>query len=193
MNQAEMMEVLTDRGALLKGHFRLSSGRHSDAFVQKFRVLEDPQLTRRFGEELASAVGADIDVVASPAVGAVVLGFAVALACSARFVFAEREADRLAFRRGFEIAPQERVLIVEDVITTGGSARSVVDLVKSAGGEPVAVAALLDRSDSSEPPALGAPLHALLRLELQSWDPDDCPLCNAGEPLQDPGSRRLTR
>lgn len=179
------------RGALLRGHFRLSSGRHSNAFMQKFRVLEDPHLTQKFGEALAAQVGSDFDVVASPAVGAVVLGFATALAGSARFVFAERDAGELRFRRGFAIGPHERVLVVEDVITTGDSARSVIDLVRAEGGEPIAVAALLDRSDAEEPPDLGAPLHALVRLELDSWPPESCPMCAAGDPLEDPGSRRL--
>ncbi|MFN2525540.1 MAG: orotate phosphoribosyltransferase, partial [Actinomycetota bacterium] len=151
MNAAEILDVLRERGALLRGHFRLSSGRHSNAFVQKFRVLEDPHLTQRFGESLAAAPGLSFDVVASPAVGAVVLGFATALASSARFVFAEREGDELHFRRGFSIAPQERVLVVEDVVTTGESARRVVDLVRASGGEPVGVAALLDRSDAAKP------------------------------------------
>ena len=194
MNPTEILEVLEKRGAVLRGHFELSSGRHSDVFVQKFRVLEQPRLTQRFGESLADLFDKDFDVVAAPAVGAVVLGFATALAADARSIFAERVDDRLVLRRGFEIGHLERVLVVEDVVTTGGSAREVVELVKRAGGEVVGVGALLDRADPSrnEAAALGAPLRSLVQLKVDSWDPAECPLCASDEPLQDPGSRRLS-
>ena len=189
-----MLEVLEKRGAVLRGHFELSSGRHSNLFVQKFRVLEHPRLAQRFGESLADLFDKDFDVVAAPAVGAVVLGFSTALAADARSVFAERADGKMTFRRGFEIERRERVLVVEDVVTTGGSAREVVDLVKEAGGEVVGVGALLDRVDPSrnDADALGAPLRSLVQLQVDSWDPADCPLCAADEPLQDPGSRRLS-
>jgi orotate phosphoribosyltransferase len=191
MNAAEIIDVLEKRSALARGHFLLSSGRHSDLFVQKFRVLEQPRLTQRFGEAISECFEGRFEVVASPAVGAVVLGFATALAGGARFVFAERHHDALSFRRGFTIAPHERVLVVEDVVTTGGSARSVVQLVRAAGGEPVGVGALLDRCDPARGPELGAPLRALVRMPARSWAPETCPLCAQGEPLDDPGSRRL--
>ena len=194
MNPTEILEVLEKRGAVLRGHFELSSGRHSDVFVQKFRVLEQPRLAQRFGESLADLFDKDFDVVAAPAVGAVVLGFATALAADARSIFAERVDDRLVFRRGFEIGHLERVLVVEDVVTTGGSAREVVELVKQAGGEVVGVGALLDRADPArnEAAALGAPLRSLVQLKVDSWDAGECPLCASNEPLQDPGSRRLS-
>ena len=194
MNPTEILEVLEKRGAVLRGHFELSSGRHSDVFVQKFRVLEQPRLAQRFGESLADLFDKDFDVVAAPAVGAVVLGFATALAADARSIFAERVEDRLVFRRGFEIGHLERVLVVEDVVTTGGSAREVVELVKQAGGEVVGVGALLDRADPArnEAAALGAPLRSLVQLKVDSWDPAECPLCASNEPLEDPGSRRLS-
>ena len=191
MNAAEVIDVLEKRAALLRGHFLLSSGRHSDLFVQKFRVLEHPRLAQRFGEEISARFTRAFDVVASPAVGAVVLGFATALAAGSRFVFAERERDALTFRRGFQIRPHERVLVVEDVITTGASARSVVALVRQAGGEPVGVGALLDRCDQARTAELGVPLRALVRLPADSWAPGACPLCARGVPLDDPGSRRL--
>ena len=191
MNQLEILEVLEKRKAVLRGHFLLSSGRHSDVFVQKFRVFEDPKLTQSFGDLIAEQFGAKFDLVASPAVGAVVLGFATGLAADKRFIFAERVEGRLAFRRGFEIAPRERTLVVEDVITTGGSAREVVELVRAGGGDPIGVGALIDRSDPAEPPSLGARLRALARLDATSWDAGSCPLCARGVPLDDPGSRRL--
>jgi orotate phosphoribosyltransferase len=192
VNELEVLEVLEKRGAVLRGHFRLSSGRHSDLFVQKFRVLEHPRLAQRFGESLARLFPEGFDIVAAPAVGAVVLGFATALAADVRSIFAERVDDVLSFRRGFHIEPHARVLVVEDVITTGGSAREVVELVKASNGIVVGVGALIDRGDPVRPPHLGAPLRALVRLQVESWDPSDCPLCAANEPLDDPGSRRLS-
>lgn len=190
MNQAELLSVLEERGAVLRGHFRLSSGRHSDVFVQKFRVLEDARLAQRLGELIADLFDRRFDVVASPAVGAVVLGYTTALAASKRFVFAERTEDEMTFRRGFGFEPHERVLVVEDVVTTGGSAAEVVHAVAALGGDVIGVGALIDRADAARVP-LGASLRSLVTLETRSWDPDDCPLCSAGEPLSDPGSRRL--
>lgn len=192
MNQGELLEVLEKKGAVLRGHFKLSSGRHSDLFVQKFRVLEHPHLAERFGSDLASLFDGEFDAVASPAVGALVLGFATALAGDARFIFAERVDDRMTFRRGFVIGPHERVLVIEDVVTTGGSAREVVEAVRAAGGIPIGVGTLIDRGDPARPPDFGVPLRALVTLEVASWDPSECPLCERGEPLDDPGSRRLT-
>lgn len=191
MNTLEILGVLENKGAVLRGHFRLSSGRHSDTFVQKFRVFEHPRLTQSLGDEIARQWAAKFDVVACPAVGAIVLGYATAHAAGARMVFAEREGDSLVFRRGFELAPHERTLVVEDVITTGGSAREVVDLVKASGAEAVGIGALLDRGDPARPPDLGAPLRSLIHLEVRSWDPAECPLCASGTALDDPGSRRL--
>ncbi len=189
MNQNEIMEVLEDRGAVMRGHFRLSSGRHSDVFAQKFRVLEHPGLAQSFGEHIAELFDKEFTVVASPAIGAVVLGFCTALSTHARFIFAERVDDKMAFRRGFEIDPTDRVLVVEDVVTTGGSAKEVVDLVGEAGAQVVGVGALIDRVDAARID-LGVPVHALATLEAHSWEAEGCPLCAEGRPLDDPGSRR---
>jgi orotate phosphoribosyltransferase len=191
MNPSEVMGVLEDRGAILRGHFQLSSGRHSDLFVQKFRVLEHPRLAQRFGASIADAFDGEFDAVASPAVGAIVLGFATALAADAKMIFAEREDGAMRFRRGFELEPRARTLIVEDVITTGGSAAEIVDLVRTVGAEPVGVGVLIDRGDPSRPPSFGVPVRSLLKLEMASWEPADCPLCAEGRPLVDPGSRRV--
>jgi orotate phosphoribosyltransferase len=193
VNPAEVLDVLENRGAVMRGHFILSSGRHSDLFVQKFRVLEDPRLTQRFGEAIAASFPDGFDVVASPAVGAILLGFATALAADARMIFAEREQERMQFRRGFQLAPRERALVVEDVITTGGSAREVVELVRASGGEPVGIGALIDREDPARFSDLGVPLRALVSVDAPSWSASECPLCAANEPVTDPGSRRLTR
>jgi orotate phosphoribosyltransferase len=181
---------LHDTGAVQRGHFRLSSGRHSDVFVQKFRLFERPRLTRALGAALA-AQHSDFEVVASPAVGALPLGFAVALAGDARFVFAERsEAGGLSFRRGFTLAAGERALVIEDVVTTAGSAREVCDLVGAQGAEVVGVGALIDRSDGRAL-ELPAPFVALLHVDAPAWEAAECPLCERGEALDDPGSRRL--
>ena len=192
MDEAAILEALEQRGAVLRGHFRLSSGRHSDVFVQKFRVFEDPLLTRTLGEQMAQMYEADpFDTVASPAVGAIVLGFSVALASASRMIFSEREGDAMTFRRGFEVRSGERVLVVEDVVTTGGSAREVVDLVRAAGATPVGAAVLLDRSDPNASPDLGVPLRSLVRLDVASFTEAECPQCAEGLDLEDPGSRRL--
>jgi len=191
VNPAEVLDVMEEKGAVLRGHFKLSSGRHSDLFAQKFRVLEHPGLAQRFGEEIANLFGRRFDVVASPAVGALVLGFATALAAGTRMIFAERTDGEMSFRRGFYIAPHERVLVVEDVVTTGGSAKEVVDLVNSSDGTAIGIGALIDRADAVRAPDLGAPLKSLVTLEARSWAPEECPLCRQGLPLEDPGSRRL--
>ncbi len=191
MNEVEILQVLQDRGGLVRGHFRLSSGLHSDLFVQKFRVLEHPRLAQRLGEEIARRFAGKFDLVASPALGAVILGFATALAADTPIVIGERVGGRMTFRRGFEIEPHRRVLVVEDVVTTGDSARELVQLVAARAGEPVGVGALIDRTDRSRPPDLGVPFQALVRLELSHWTEPACPLCRRQEPLVDPGGRRV--
>jgi orotate phosphoribosyltransferase len=191
VNPNEVLEVLRKRGALLRGHFLLSSGRHSDTFVQKFRAFEHPRLAQALGEAIAERFKGEFDVVASPAVGAIVLGFTTALAAGARMIFAERVEDELRFRRGFELAPHERTLVVEDVMTTGGSARALVELVTSRGGVPVGVGVLIDRTEPGQTLDLGVPMRALARIEAKSWEPESCPLCRRDEPLDEPGSRRL--
>lgn len=192
MNPTEVADVLERRGAIVRGHFRLSSGRHSDLFVQKFRVLEHPKLAQRFGDAIAERFERAFDVVCSPAVGALVLGFATALAADARFVFAERGPDGLELRRGFQLDARERVLVVEDVVTTGGSVRELTALVRAAGATPAGIGALIDRTDAARVGNLGAPLRALVQIEASSWPPESCKLCARGEPVSDPGSRRLS-
>ena len=188
MNPNEIIEVMERRGAVLRGHFVLSSGRHSDLFVQKFRVLEEPKLAQRFGESIAAQFDNEFDVVASPAVGAVVLGFAAALASQARFVFAERAGEDLEFRRGFHIEPHEKVLVVEDVITTGGSTRETIEAVIGAGGKVVAAASIIDRSGGTAD--VGVPRSALATLKVETYDPNSCPLCAQGSTPVKPGSRK---
>ena len=183
--------MLERTGAVQRGHFRLSSGRHSDVYAQKFRVLEHPQLANDLGAAIADEFEGGFDVVASPAVGAVILGFATALAADARFVFTERVEGSMAFRRGFLVEPHERVLVVEDVVTTGGSVKEVLDLVVPMGAAVVGVGALINRTSTGSAPDLGVPLKALLRLDARSWEERDCPLCARQQPIIDPGSSRM--
>jgi orotate phosphoribosyltransferase len=182
----DLRALLEERGGILQGHFLLTSGKHSGTYVQKARLLEDAKLVLRLGDEIAGW-HPDLEVVVSPAVGAITLGFAVAAAAGARFLFAERDDGRMALRRGFTLSSGERALVVEDVITTGGSAREVLELVRGSGAEALGVAALVDRS--AEAPAF--PLRALLRVDADAFEPGDCPLCAAGEPLVSLGSRHL--
>jgi len=187
LDEAEVLQALRDVGAVTSGHFVLSSGRHSDVYVEKFRALERPELAMSLGASLASRFKASrVDVVVSPAVGAIVLGFTTALTLGARFIFVERDAGAMTLRRGFTIAPGERVLVVEDVVTTGASLKEVLGLV-----DPTALAGagcLLDRSPGLD---LGVKLVALARLDAPTWDHAACPLCAAGKPAVAPGSRHL--
>jgi len=181
--------ALQRRGAFLNGHFRLSSGLHSPRFIQKFRLLEDPALVTLAAEALLTRFDRRIapTVVVSAAVGGIVLGYEVARQIGARAIFVEKEAGRALFRRGFAIAPEERVLVVEDVVTTGGSVREVLDLVATTGAQIEAVGAVLRRSEVIFP----VPTEVLLDEPLAAYEPDLCPLCRLGVPLDDPGSRRL--
>jgi orotate phosphoribosyltransferase len=186
VTESEVLEILRDQGALRTGHFLLSSRKHSPAYVEKARVFERPDVVARLGEALAGRFRG-LEAVVSPAVGALPLGFAVAMAGGARFLYAEREEGRMALRRGFRLGPRERTLVVEDVVTTGGSAGEVFGLVRDSGAEALGVAALVDRSPGDMP----FPLVALARVEAAVFDPGDCPLCADGVPLESPGSRHL--
>jgi orotate phosphoribosyltransferase len=183
---AEVRALFERAGAMLSGHFLLSSGLHSDTYVQKARVLERPDVTTALAHEIASGYER-VEVVLAPAVGAISLGFAVALATGARSLFAERDDGRMTLRRGFAIEPGERTLVVEDVVTTGGSALEVWTLAGDLGADRLGVAALIDRTATPPP----FPFRALVRVDAQTWDPGDCPLCRAGVPIDAPGSRHL--
>lgn len=179
-------------GALTRGHFHLSSGLHSGAYVQCARLLESPGRARRAGAALAAelleAVGEPPHSVLAPAMGAVLIGHEVAAALGVPFRFTERTGDgEMALRRGFRLAPGERVVIVEDAVTTGRSTRETAELARAAGAEVLAVGAILDRSGGAAD--LGVPFVALARLDLPTHRPQECPLCAAGEPVVKPGSR----
>jgi orotate phosphoribosyltransferase len=187
MTEKEVLSQLRATGAILNGHFLLSSGRHSDVYAEKFRALEVPSVAASLGSALSDRFQDDsIDVVVAPAVGGIVLGFCAALALGVRSVFAERERTEMRFRRGFRIGPEERVLLIEDVITTGKSIREVIELVPA--DQIVGIGCLIDRSGGIE---LGHPLQSLCKLHATSWPSESCPLCAAGVPLDARGSRHL--
>jgi orotate phosphoribosyltransferase len=191
MTDEQVHEALQDAGAILDGHFQLTSGRHSDTYVQCARVLEDPGLTTRLAREMVARLGnAEVDLVAAPAVGGIIIGFAVAQALDVRFIFSERKEGEMLLRRSFHVDPGSRVLVVEDVVTTGGSVAEVVDLVEAAGGQVVGVVSIIDRGGEK---AFDSEFSPLLRLEVDSWEPESCALCAAGEAITSPGSRRLSQ
>jgi orotate phosphoribosyltransferase len=189
MEPEEILSLLESVGAVRHGHFALSSGRHSDTYVQCALVLAHPAYAERLGRALADRFRplAPASVV-SLALGGIVLGQEVARALGIRSLFVERDASgRLALRRGFELEPGEKVLVIEDVWTTGGSTREAIAVVEQAGGRVVATGALLDRSGGKL--SLPVPATALAAIEIPSYDPAACPLCRSGAPLTQPGSR----
>jgi orotate phosphoribosyltransferase len=175
-------------GALLEGHFRLTSGLHSPGYLQSALVLQHPGEAEACGEEIAAKVrGLGPQVVLSPALGGIVIGQEVGRALGVRAIFAERQDGKLMLRRGFSLEPGERVLVVEDVVTTGGSTRETIDVAKAAGATVVGAAAIIDRSGGQQ--NLDVPFHALATVSLPTYQAESCPLCAAGQPVLKPGSR----
>ena len=186
----QVLQLLRATGALLEGHFILTSGMHSGGYVQCAKVLQYPQHAETLGRWIAdSCRGTAVDVVISPAIGGIVIGQEVARALGVRAIFGERESGVMTLRRGFEVAPGERVLVVEDVTTTGGSVREVMQVVQERQGQVVGVGAILNRSPGQID--LGVPLHTLALLQIQSYQPEACPLCQQGSQAVKPGSRQL--
>jgi orotate phosphoribosyltransferase len=183
------LKLLEEVGAVQNGHFLLSSGRHSERYIQCAKALEDPENATAVGGELARRIGAGADRVMSPPLGGILVGYEVARGLRRPFQFPERAADGLfQLRRGFSIHPGERIAVVEDVITTGRTTRELMALIKGHGAQPVCVAAIVDRSETHE--VDGLPIHALIRLEIPTYAYDECPLCAAGIPISQPGSRK---
>jgi len=188
LNPEQVIDQFRTTGALLEGHFQLSSGLHSTVYLQCALVLQFPEKAAGFGRAIAEAYrDAGIRLVASPAIGGIVIGHEVARALGARFVWTEREAGEMALRRGFTVTPGEKTLVVEDVITTGGSTRETIDALKRAGANVVGAASIIDRSGGSAD--VGVPLKALASLRVSSVEPSACDACKLGEPVVKPGSR----
>lgn len=175
-------------GALLEGHFRLTSGLHSPGYLQCALVLQQPREAEACGAGIAALVRSlTPTVVLSPALGGIVIGHEVARALGVRAIFAERQDGVLTLRRGFSLTADDRVLVVEDVVTTGGSTRETIDVARAAGAAVVGAAAIIDRSGGTQ--SLGVPFHALADVSLPTYQPDACPLCARGELVVKPGSR----
>jgi orotate phosphoribosyltransferase len=188
VNAEQVIDQFRATGALLEGHFQLSSGLHSTVYLQCALVLQFPERAEAFGRALADVFqGQGIQLVASPAIGGIVIGHEVARALGARFVWTERDAGQMTLRRGFTIAPGEKTLIVEDVITTGGSTRETIDAVRKAGADVVGAASIIDRSGGSAD--VGVPLSSLASLRVLSVESSVCDACKLGEPVVKPGSR----
>jgi orotate phosphoribosyltransferase len=189
MKDEQVLDAFQRYGALLDGHFLLTSGLHSNCYIQCALVLQHPEVATQLGAQLAEFFkDIPIDLVAGPALGGVLVAQEVARALGVRALFAEREQEKMCLRRGFFVAPGERALVVEDVVTTGGSTREVIDVVTESGAQVVGVGALIDRRAGNLD--LGVPFHALLSLEIATYHPETCPLCRSGLPAVKPGSRK---
>jgi len=187
-----LLRLFGERGALLQGHFLLTSGLHSPRYLQCARVLMDPVLATRLGAELAGRLrpllgGTMVGAVVAPALGGVLVAHEVARALGCRGLFTERQDGTMTLRRGFTLDPGEPVVVVEDVITTGGSTREVMDAVTARGGRVAAAGSLVDRSGGKVD--LGVPRRTLLELEVPAYPADACPLCASGSKPEKPGSR----
>jgi orotate phosphoribosyltransferase len=188
-----VLDLFKQTGAWMQGHFRLTSGLHSSGYLQSALVLQYPGHAELLGRKLAAALsgltnGASAGLVISPALGGLIIGHETARALGVRFLFTERDPDRrMSLRRGFRIAPGERAFVVEDVITTGGSTKEVIDIVRAMGATTVAVGSIIDRSGGAVD--LGVPRAALETLAVPSFESSDCPMCLKGEPVTKPGSR----
>jgi len=192
----DLHAVFKERGALLEGHFVLSSGLHSPRYLQCARVLMDPQLATRLGGQLADALRPLLGLerpraVVAPALGGVLVAHEVARGFGCRGLFTERQDGAMTLRRGFALDEGEAVVVVEDVITTGGSTREVIDAVRARGGRVLAVGSLVDRSSGAVD--LGVARRSLLSLEVPTYPADACPLCAAGSKAEKPGSRPTRR
>lgn len=180
-------EIFQKSGALLKGHFLLTSGLHSPVYWEKFRVLQFPNYTGQLCQMIASHFRKqEIQVVAGPTTGGIILAFEVARQLGVRGIFAEKEGTERAFRRGFDIGFGERVLIVDDILTTGGSIHEVMAAVNKLGGKTIGIGVLVDRSEQKL--EFGVPLFSCHRAITPTYKPEDCPLCAAKIPLVKPGS-----
>ncbi len=193
MTDRDVLKVFEENGALLAGHFLLSSGLHSPRYLQCALVLQHPSIAEKLCANLAAKTKADdrigpIDLVIAPALGGVIVAHEIARALGVRAMFTERQDGAMMLRRGFEIGPRERALVVEDVVTTGGSTREVMEVVKQYGGKVAGAGSLIDRSGGAVD--LGVPRHALAALEVPTFEPAQCPSCRQGSIAIKPGSRK---
>lgn len=190
LSKEEVLKVFTDAGALLEGHFRLTSGRHSNQYMQCAQVLKFPEYAEKLCKDMAEKFSDQkVDLVVGPAMGGIIVSYEVARALGVPSIFCEREQGEMKLRRGFTIEPGTKVLVVEDVVTTGGSVKEVMTVIQKLGGNIVGVGVLVDRSNGKVD--FGVPLQAELSMDIQSWEADECPLCKDGRPIVKPGSREV--
>ena len=189
MTRDDLLDLFRRSGALLDGHFRLSSGLHSSGYLQCALVLQHPADAEALGRAIAERTRSfGATAVLSPALGGVVIGQEVGRGLGVRAIFAERQDGTLMLRRGFTLADTDRVLVIEDVVTTGGSTRETIEVARAAGAQVVAAASMVNRSSGGDPD-LGVPFTALLEIALPTYEPAACPLCAQGIPVVKPGSR----
>jgi len=190
VDEKQALRILEDVGAIKRGHFLLTSGLHSDMYVDKFELLQRPEYAEKICRGIADRfAGQHVDVVLGPAMGGIIISYEVAKMLGARAFFAEREEGVLKLRR-FKIEKGERVLVVEDIVTTGGSLREVLTLAEAAGADIVGVGVIVDRSGGKV--QFPYRYEPLVRLQLNTYEQKDCPLCKEGVPIKKPGSRKLT-
>ncbi len=191
MQDIEIMDIFRKSRAYQQGHFKLSSGRHSGAYLQCALVLQDPIVAARMCSVLAQKFAPDVpDVIVGPAMGGIILAYELARPLKARAVFTERDAEgNMALRRGFQVTPANKVLIAEDVLTTGKSVKEVISLLQKDGVTPTGIACLVDRR-SSQIDFSGIKVESLIKLDVPSFEENACPLCQEGMPILKPGSRK---
>jgi orotate phosphoribosyltransferase len=186
----EVIKIFKDTGALLEGHFKLTSGLHSATYFQCAKVLQYPWHAETLCREIAEHFkNTNIETVVSPAVGGIVFGQEIARLLGVRAIFAERVEKQMTLRRGFDISPGERILLAEDVTTTGGSVKEVMSLAQERGAEIAAVTSVVDRSGGQA--QFGVPYFSLFQMDVTNYDPENCPMCKAGSQAVKPGSRGL--
>ena len=188
MDQSTLLNLFRRSGALLEGHFRLTSGLHSAGYLQCALVLQHPSNAEALGRSLGATLGdLSATVVLSPALGGLIIGHEVARTLGVRAIFAERQDGALTLRRGFSLSPADRVVVIEDVVTTGGSTRETMEVARHAGATVVGAGAIVDRSGGAS--TLDVPFHSLVTLSLPTYPPEACPLCTQGVAVTKPGSR----
>ncbi|MDR2136704.1 MAG: orotate phosphoribosyltransferase [Synergistaceae bacterium] len=189
MELEQALEIFRRTGVMQEGHFKLTSGLHSDRYMQCARLFQYPEDSIRVCAEIAEAFrDKGLDLVAGPALGGIIIAYEVARILGVRNVFAEREDGTMTLRRGFQVSAGERVLVVEDVVTTGGSVKELMALLRSQGAEVVGVGSVVDRSNGIVD--FGVPFYPLAAMNVKIWEPDACPLCRQGVPIVKPGSRK---
>jgi orotate phosphoribosyltransferase len=189
LEQKDILEIFRETKVLRDGHFRLTSGRHSRQYMQCAQVLQYPKFTERLCEDLARRFkGQEIHTVVAPAIGGIIVAYEVAKALGIRALFTEREDGKMTFRRGFELEDDENVLVVEDVITTGGSVLEVIEAVRERGADVVGLGVLVDRTGGKI--HFGVRKESLITIDIETWAPEECPLCKEGVSIIKPGSRK---